>query len=98
MTKVLLQQLDPHVALYRDPRSGIAWVENGHDGCGYSAHPNIDASGSIRGMKASGHWGKHDRVVRSHSFLYSIDIAVGIARPSLLAAKHSRCGGTHYQE
>lgn len=37
--------------LHRDPRTGIAWVKDCSTGMGHSCHANIDATGSVRGMK-----------------------------------------------
>ena len=42
---------DMHIFLYRDDKSGLAWVEDGSTGLGHSAHPNISATGSVKGMK-----------------------------------------------
>jgi hypothetical protein len=95
MAKQLLETIDTSTHLYRDTRTGIAWVENGHTGCGHSAHPNIDASGSVRGMKALGYWHRTDRTARSHGFIYNIDSASGSDQLSLLAAAYCRCGGVH---
>lgn len=92
--KELIQQISEHVALYRDPRTGIAWVEDGTTGCGHSCHPNIDRTGSVRGMK-SRFWGKKDRVVRSHGFIFNIDRLATSDELDELARKHCRCGGKH---
>lgn len=97
MAKQLLREIDPHFKLYSDPRTGIAWVENGHTGLGHSCHPSIDASGSIRGMKDRGWWGRRDRIVQSHGFKYNIDHLVVTPGDPLdeLARQHCRCGGNH---
>lgn len=72
--KKLVRQVGEYQKLYRDDKSGIAWIEDGSTGLGISVHPNIDSSGSVRGMKKLGFWGKDDRTVRSHGFTYNIDI------------------------
>lgn len=90
-----LMDVRPHVTLYRDDGSGIAWVENRSVGIGHSAHPNISASGSIRGMKDLGYWAKDARTVRSHGFIYNIDSFVVTDEFDELAAEHCRCGGKH---
>lgn len=95
MAKVLLQQVSEYVALYRDSRTGIAWVENGSTGNGHTAHPSIHASGSVRGMKKQGYWRKDDRTVRSHGYIYNIDRLVISDDLDQLAADHCRCGGKH---
>ena len=68
MAKVLLEAVRPHVNLYRDPKTSIAWVEDGSTGSGHSCHPNIHHTGSVRGMKSLGYWEAKDRVVESHGF------------------------------
>lgn len=72
MTK-FVREIQPHVKLYRDVKNGIAWIEDGRSGLGISVHPNISTSGSVRGMKDRGYWGKNDRIVRSHGWVYNID-------------------------
>lgn len=71
--KKFIREIEPNRILYRDDKTGIAWIEDGYTGCGISIHPNIDASGSVKGMKNLGYWGKEDRTVRSHGFIYNID-------------------------
>lgn len=93
--KVLLDTIQPHAKLYRDSKTGIAWVANGSTGCGHSAHPNIDATGSIRGMKKLGYWRKNDRCVRSHGFIYNIDSLVVSDELDEIARQNCRCGGQH---
>ena len=44
--KQLIRHVQPHIDLYTDPDSGLAWVENGTAGVAHSAHPNIDITGS----------------------------------------------------
>jgi len=95
MKKTFLKQLAPHIELHRDEKTGIAWVEDGTSGCGHSAHPNIDASGSVRGMKSRGFWRESDRTVRSHGFIYNIDSLVVSDKWDEVARQHCRCGGNH---
>ena len=71
--KRLVLQFEPSVALYQDTNNGIAWIEDGRSGIGISVHPNIDVTGSVRGMKQRGYWGKNDRTVRSHGWIYNVD-------------------------
>lgn len=71
--KQVVRQIEDHKTLYRDDRTGIAFIEDGTVGLSYSVHPNIDASGSTIGMKKLGYWGKKDRVVRCNGFKYNID-------------------------
>ena len=36
MAKILIKKLDQNASLYRDPKNGVAWVEDGNTGLGYS--------------------------------------------------------------
>lgn len=95
MAKQFLRTIRPHVRLYRDPKTGIAWVENGEAGISHSCHPNISRTGSVRGMKSRGYWGKNDRTVRSHGFIYNIDICHTSDDLDKVACAECRCGGNH---
>jgi hypothetical protein len=94
-SKQLIEVIREHVKLYRDPKTGIAWVEDGTTGMGHSSHPNISATGSITGMRKRGYWGKNDRVVRSHGFLYNIDLSVISGELDRIACEACRCDGVH---
>ena len=95
MAKELIREVRPHVRLYRDPKTGIAWVEDGTSGMGHTAHPNISATGSVRGMKNLGHWPKSARTVRSHGWIYNIDSCVVTNELDRIARDACRCGGDH---
>lgn len=95
MAKVLLKVIRPHVQLYRDPKTGIAWVEDGTTGNGHSCHPNISSTGSVRGMKSLGYWNKQDRTVRSHGWVYNIDHVAVSGELDKIACQHCQCGGRH---
>lgn len=41
------------------------------------AHPSIHYTGSVRGMKRLGFWGKHDRCVRCGQYIYNLSIWLG---------------------
>lgn len=90
-----LQEIQEYVTLFRDVETGIAWVEDGRTGNGYSAHPNIDKTGSVTGMKKLGYWGKDDRTVRCHGFIYNIDSLVVSHTYDEIARENCRCGGKH---
>lgn len=91
----LIRQIREHVSLHRDPRTGIAWVENGEAGIGHSCHPNISASGSARGMKAKGYWAKDDVTVKSHGFTYNVSSVVVSDDLDEIARQACQCGGAH---
>lgn len=71
MGKTFLRKLNGHANLYRYD-NGIAIVTDGSTGLIHSCHPNIDASGSVTGMKKLGYWGKDDIVVKAGSYKYNI--------------------------
>lgn len=90
-TKTFVREVSEYVELHRDPATGIAWVENGKTGLGHSAHPNIDASGSVKGMKSRGYWKPDARTVKSHGFIYNVDRLVVSDELDQLAADECRC-------
>ena len=92
--KILIREIAPYKLLYRDPETGIAWVADGSTGMGMSAHPNIDASGSVAGMKSIGYWDKTDMTVRSHGFIYNVSRLVGLDEElTRIAAEACECAG-----
>lgn len=95
MKKTFIKQLAPYIELHFDERTGIAWVANGTAGTGHTCHPNIDRTGSVRGMKKLGYWAQSDRVVRSHGFIYNIDRLIVSDKWDEIARQHCRCGGRH---
>lgn len=72
-------------------RHGLAYIEDPITGFSHGAHPNIDETGSVRGMKKLGYWGKKDRTVRSKGYIYNIDIVAVHDELDERAAKHCRC-------
>lgn len=91
--KQLIRKITPYKTLYRDDKNGIAWIEDGSTGLGHSCHSNIDTSGSVAGMKARGYWGKRDRTVRSHGFIYNVDSVVVTRELDEIAENECRCIG-----
>ena len=94
----LLRDVNPHVHLYRDLKTGIAWVEDGYTGMGHSCHPNIAATGNVAGMKNLGYWDKTDQTVRSHGWIYNVSHVTVTDELDELARRHCRCGGNHNRE
>lgn len=39
-----------------------------------ACHPSIHYTGSVRGMKKLGFWGKNDRCVRCGQYIYNLSI------------------------
>jgi len=95
MAKELIKQIDEFTNLYRDTKSGIAWVTNGRTGGCHSAHPNIDASGSARGMKNLGYWKYNALVKRSHGTIYNVSVCSIHDELDEIARQHCDCGGNH---
>lgn len=92
MAKRLLKTFkNPHHRLFIDDATGIAWVEDTSAGISHSAHPNISATGSVRGMRDRGYWGRKDRVVRSHGWYYNIDHLVCSDPLDEVAARACQC-------
>ena len=59
--KRFIKEVKPYCNLFIDDKTGVAWIENGSTGMGHSVHPNIDDSGSVKGMKQCGYWNKEDK-------------------------------------
>lgn len=93
--KQFIREIEENVNLYRDDKSGIAWIEDERTGLGISVHANIHSSGSVTGMKNLGCWGKKDRTARSHGFIYNIDSFVCDKENELemVVADECRCQG-----
>ena len=91
MAKQFIREVKPYAKLYRDNRTGIAWIEDGSVGLGYSCHANIDISGSVGGMKNLGYWEKKDRVRLSHGFQYNIDTFIVNGELDRITADECRC-------
>ncbi len=91
----ILREVRPHVTLRRDSSTGIAFVTDGTTGISHSAHPNIAASGSPTGMVKLGYWAASDRTVKSHGWIYNIDLCVVHEELDRLAADNCQCGGRH---
>lgn len=91
ITKEFVREVADRAFLYRDLRTGLAWIEDTSTGCCISIHANIDASGSVRGMKQRGYWGKKDRTIRSHGFIYNIDSFICNPRDMLETVVADEC-------
>jgi len=50
----------------------VVTIENYSCGCRHSAHPNIDKTGSVAGMKKCGFWSKEDITYKQGSVIYNI--------------------------
>lgn len=93
--KQFIREIEESVNLYRDDKNGIAWIEDGRTGLGISVHANISSTGSVLGMKNLGYWGRKDRTVRTHGWVYNIDKFVCNKDNELemIVAKECRCQG-----
>ncbi len=79
--------------VYRNVNTGIAFVQDGSTGMRHSCHANIDASGSVRGMKKLGYWGKDDRTVKCNGTIYNVSSYVVSDELDKVAAKYCECIG-----
>jgi hypothetical protein len=93
--EILVKRVTPNVAIYRNKTTGIAHAQSGSGYYG-SCHPNIHRTGSIRGMKEHYGWNKHDRCVRSGSFIYNIDHCIVSDYYDELARQNCQCDGVHW--
>jgi len=89
--KRFIKEVKPSCDLYIDDKTGIAWIEDGSTGMGHSVHPNIDITGSVRGMKERGYWDKTDKIVRSHGWQYNISKFVCSSELDEIVAEHCEC-------
>lgn len=90
-----IREIAPHKILKRCATHGIAFVADGTVGLGHSAHPNIDASGSVAGMKGRGYWLREDKTVRCHGFIYNVSRVITSDAEDEAALAECRCGGSH---
>jgi hypothetical protein len=67
-----IKLINTYAKLYRNDETGIAWIYDSSMGLRYSVHPNIDKTGSVRGMKKLGYWEKKDKIVRCGGYVYNI--------------------------
>jgi len=91
MSKQFIKEIKPYANLYRDDKTGIAWIEDSSTGLGHSVHPNIDESGSVRGMKERGYWGKDDKIVKSHGWQYNTSRFVVSDELDKISADYCMC-------
>jgi len=89
--KTKIKTLKEHIELHRCPRTGVAWVSDGSSGLGHSCHPNIDATGSVDGMRLQGYWGDKHRVRKTGGFIYNIDMLCTSDELDRIAAEHCEC-------
>ena len=57
-------------------KGNLFCIENYSAGVEHSAHPNIDASGSVAGMKKLGYWRKDAVINRTHGAIYNMSLVV----------------------
>lgn len=91
MGKILIKEIRPYKKLYRDEKTGIAWIESNSTGLGYSVHPNISSTGSVKGMKDRGYWNKKDKIVKSHGWQYNISQFITNDDLSKIVADYCMC-------
>ena len=85
--------INKYANLHIDDMTGIAYVTDGSTGLTHSAHPNIDKSGSVAGMKKRGYWRKEDKIVSLNGYFYNISM-LSYDKDDLydrIAARECRC-------
>lgn len=89
----LIRKISDQQKLYRDNDTGIAWIVDGSTGENTCAHANIDASGSVEGMKTLGRWKQEDRILLSNGCFVNIDTLVidESDEAQLLLRRECRC-------
>jgi hypothetical protein len=90
-TKKIITVIEPHVSLYQNPVTGIAWVEDGRNGLIHSCHPNIKKTASVNRIKALGYWDQDDEVVSSNGFKYNTSRLFASSELEFIAAQHCEC-------
>lgn len=95
MAKQKIKEIAPYKTLYRDPKTGLAWVEDGSSGNAHYCHPSIHYTGSVSGMKKRGGWHKYDEIVRCQGFKHNISMLVVHDDLDRIAQKYCQCGGKH---
>jgi hypothetical protein len=51
-------------------------TRNANIGAYVDLHPSIHCTGSVRGMKKLGYWGKNDVCVRIGNYIYNLSITL----------------------
>ncbi|WP_336794191.1 hypothetical protein [Gordonia malaquae] len=93
--ELLVEAIAPHVDLYRDPETGLAFAKDRSAGVLNTVHPSIDASGSVAGMVDRGYWSKGDHTIKVNGFIYNIDLLVISDDVDRIVVQHCQCGGAH---
>lgn len=91
MAAKLIKDLGRYKTLWRDSRTGLAWVDNGSTGTRHTCHANIDRTGSVAGMKKLGYWASDAVTVRCAGGIYNLDTMVISDELDQIAADACRC-------
>ena len=91
MTKRLIKEIKPYIELFINDKTGIAWIENGSTGNSHSVHPNISASGSVKGMKQLGYWREEDVTKKCNGRIYNISEFVVTDELDKIVSKYCKC-------
>jgi hypothetical protein len=95
--KKLVRAVGPTAKLFRDKKTGVAWVEDvqGNVTVTHAAHPRIEEPGRVSLMVKNGMWKKTDRVVKCGPAAYNIDVRACTTPLDYLAANACACGANH---
>ncbi len=86
-----IKDLGDYKSVWRDDRYGIAVVRDGSTGMEHSVHPNIDRTGSVRGMKNLGYWAKDAKTVRCNGAIYNISRNIATDELDKIAREYCDC-------
>lgn len=71
--KKFIKQLDGHINIFCDEKSGLATLEDEITGIGVSAHSCVSLSDKAGRRNVNRYWKKFDRIIEFDGYLYNID-------------------------
>ena len=79
-----------NATLYRNDRTGIAWIIDPSTGV-HLCHPNIYRTGSVKGMKEKGIWGKRDKTEKCGDYIFNISHMICTDKYDEIVANECMC-------
>jgi hypothetical protein len=55
-------------------QKGLVQLRNGSSGTGHSPFINVDRTANLAGLRKLYRWGKDDKLVRAHGFIYNLNM------------------------
>jgi hypothetical protein len=72
--KKYVRKIEPHIDLYKDTRTGLAWAKNSKTGRVISVHPFISARESSKGMLSAGFWSRKDKLITTYGRTFNVSV------------------------